>query len=279
MPGQTIQFTARAFDDKGRFLREVEASWPLSPGLLRGNVHSKIEKGTLTIPNNSGFQVGVVYAKLGDLEGTARVRVFPELPWFENFESYEENESPAWWLGAGSARSPGGKFIVKQLNGNKVLSKPTAQRGIQRHITFIGTSKMRDYVIQADVMDRKYKRKRGDAGLVSHGYTLDLMGKKHRLEIRSWTSENRIREAVDYSWEPETWHTIKMAVEFEDGKAVIKGKVWKTSQPEPNEWTITAEDPYPIREGSPGLYGVSYSEVYFDNVRVTQSQTQKGVWE
>ena len=39
-------------------------------------------------------------------------------------------------------------------------------------------------------------------------------------------------------------------------------------EPEPEEWTIIVEDPLPNREGSPGIYGYSPAEIYYDNLKV-----------
>ena len=58
----------------------------------------------------------------------------------------------------------------------------------------------------------------------------------------------------------------------EDGKAVLKGKVWKRGDPEPQAWTIEAVDVEPNRVGSPGLFGnAQVSEAYIDNVSVTKN--------
>ena len=43
-----------------------------------------------------------------------------------------------------------------------------------------------------------------------------------------------------------------MRVDIIDDMAQVKGKVWAKGEPEPEEWTITVEDPLPNREGSPG---------------------------
>ena len=45
---------------------------------------------------------------------------------------------------------------------------------------------------------------------------------------------------------------MKMMVEIADDKAIIHGKVWRTGESEPAEWTITAEDPLPKSRGKPG---------------------------
>jgi hypothetical protein len=53
---------------------------------------------------------------------------------------------------------------------------------------------------------------------------------------------------------------------------VIRGKVWKRDDAEPLEWTVTTEDPQPIRNGSPGLIAYSPIDVYIDNVSVMENQ-------
>ena len=75
-------------------------------------------------------------------------------------------------------------------------------------------------------------------------------------------------KTIDYAWDTDVWYTMKMKVEVVDDKAMIYGKVWRKSEPEPNEWTITAEDPLPNREGSPGIYGYSATVIYYDNLKV-----------
>ena len=73
---------------------------------------------------------------------------------------------------------------------------------------------------------------------------------------------------VEFKWEPYVWYTMKLKVDIDDEKAIVKGKVWRTGETESEPWTITAEDPLPIREGSPGIYGYSPAEIYYDNLKV-----------
>ncbi len=264
-PGKKVKFTAYAFDDKGRSLGKAKVNWSAPAHLGKIN-----EKGELKVAESVKGTAGLISATSGEVKGTARARIFPELPWSEDFETYEDDSNPPHWIGVSSIKSPGGKYVIRtEENGNKVLAKPLAYKGIQRHLVYVGPANMSNYVMQVDAKIQKYKRKRGDAGLISHGYTLDLNGKKQRLEIRSWASENRIRGMVDYAWETEKWYTIKMDVDFKDGKAFVKGKVWPQGEEEPADWTLIVEDPEPITVGSPGIYGVSYTEVYYDNLKVT----------
>ena len=110
-----------------------------------------------------------------------------------------------------------------------------------------------------------------DLGLVAQRYTLDLMGDHQELQIRSWTAElERFSKTVPFAWKPNTWYTMKFRAANEDGKAVLRGKVWPRGEPEPKEWTIEAVDVEPNRVGSPGLFGnASDAEIYLDNISVT----------
>ena len=62
---------------------------------------------------------------------------------------------------------------------------------------------------------------------------------------------------------------MKLQVETVEDTATIRGKVWPRGSEEPADWTVTAEDPHPIRNGSPGILGYSPSVVSYDNVRIT----------
>ncbi len=256
-PGETVPFSVRTFDDKGRFLREVNAEWSLNG--LSGTINAE---GKFTPDKNSGVQVGTIAAKVGELKASSRVRVIPELPWAENFESIALDKSPAHWIGATN------KFFVRNKEGNQVLAKPPVERGLQRSTVFFGPPTMKDYTIQADLMGTKNGRNLPDMGLIANRYTLDLMGNHQRLQIRSWVADLRMSKTVDFPWEPDVWYTMKLKVDIVGDKGVIQGKVWRTGDPEPEAWTITAEDPLPHREGSPGLYGYSAAEIYYDNLKV-----------
>jgi hypothetical protein len=127
---------------------------------------------------------------------------------------------------------------------------------------------MSDYTIQIDLLGTKNKRRKPDMGLVAQRYTLDMQGNHQRLQIRSWASDLRMAKTIDFTWEIDVWYTMKMKVETTEEKATIYGKVWKRGEAEPADWTITAEDPLPNRMGSPGIYGYSAAEIYYDNLKV-----------
>jgi hypothetical protein len=107
-------------------------------------------------------------------------------------------------------------------------------------------------------------------GLIAQRYTLDMTNKKE-LQIRSWTSrvELRFAKTIPFDWSPNTWYTMKFRAANENGQAVLRGKVWKRGEAEPEAWTIEAADETPNTVGSPGLFGnASDAEFYIDNVEV-----------
>ena len=257
-PGDNLQFQASPFTagmalDMGR--RKVE--WSLD-GLL-GTID---ENGKLTLEPSQVGQAGTVSAKIGKTQNSARVRVIPPLPWQEDFESIEEGKSPPHWIRATN------RYLVREMDGNKILVKPPARRGLHRSNVYIGPPNMKDYTVQVDLLGTKPKRNMPDMGLIANRYTLEMQGNHQRLQVLSWRSDLRMAKWIDFKWEPNVWYTMKMTVDIVDDTAHVKGKVWAKGDPEPEGWTIIVEDPLPNREGSPGIYGYSPAEIYYDNLKV-----------
>ncbi|HEY9419776.1 MAG TPA: serine/threonine protein kinase, partial [Thermoanaerobaculia bacterium] len=208
-------------------------------------------------------QAGKVAVKAGALEASARVRTIPPLPWSEDFAAYEANKNPGWWVGAGT------KFVVRDQNGEKLLVKPPSPAGVHRADVYMGPASLANYTVEAELLGTAQGRKRPDMGLINSGYTMDLMGAHQKIQVRSWSSDLRLEKSVPFAWEPDVWYSMKFRVDQQGEKALVRGKVWKRGEPEPAEWTVTAEDPHPIRSGSPGLYGYSPVDIHYDNVKVT----------
>lgn len=255
-PGATVEFEARTFDASGRPLGTTKAAWTLDG--LAGSV----EKGRFTADADTTFATGHVTATSGELSGTARVRVIKPLPWSWDFDDMEVGSSPDHWINAR------GKFVVHDLSGEKVLRKGPSPRGIHRHHTFMGPQ-LSGYTIEADVMGTQTGRRRSDIGLINSGYTMDLMGAHQKIEVRSWAAELRMAESVPFEWEMGVWYHMKLRVDADGDTALVRGKVWKRGEAEPDAWTITVEDPHPIQAGTPGLVGFSPAELFYDNVKVT----------
>ena len=264
-PGQKIEYEARAFDAQGRFIKKTKAAWSLK------GVEGKINgKGKLSLKKKAGAHVGHVVATVGEFEAQARVRVIPKLPWKEDFESLSteegKNRAPSHWVAAGS------RFKVIEKDGNQMLLKPPAPSGLHRSQVYIGPATKKGYTIQADMLSERKRRIRPDMGLIAGRYILDMQGNHQRLQVRSWTSDLRMAKTIDFAWETDVWYTAKLRVDVEDGQALVRGKVWKRDEAEPAEWTIEAKDPLPNPHGSPGIYGYSPANVYYDNLNVWKNE-------
>ena len=255
--GDPVAFSVIGFDADGKRTSAIGATEWSQTGLA-----GTLQDGTFTPDKSTGAQAGTVTVQSGEMTATARLRVIPVLPWSEDFEAIELEKAPVHWIGSA------GKFFVREKDGNKVLVKTPAQRGLDRSNVYIGPATMKNYQIQIDLMGTRNKRRLPDMGLIANRYTLDMQGRHQRLQIRSWASDLRMAKTIDFAWKMDVWYTMKMMVEIMDDKAIIRGKVWRTGEPEPEAWTITAEDPLPNREGSPGIYGYSPANIYYDNLKV-----------
>ena len=253
-PGESHNFEVLAFDALGRPLGAVEADWSLQ------RIEADVAGSTLRFANDSSFQAGTLVATSGDLTAEARIRVFPPLPWTEDFSGGKQG----YWIG-------GGRYDIAEEDGDSVLVKPVAERGLLRSPLLLGPPSLGNYTIQADVRNTQKGRRRSDSGLINSGYILDMLGIHQRLQIRSWSAQLRVEQKADYEFEMDRWYTMKLQVESDGDTATIRGKVWPRDEEEPAEWTLTAEDPHPIRSGSPGLLGYSPSVVSYDNVRITSN--------
>jgi hypothetical protein len=122
--------------------------------------------------------------------------------------------------------------------------------------------------VEGDVLFTRQGRRAGDVGLINQGYTLDLMGKKQELQLRTWASELEKSATLPFVAEPDVWYRMKFRVDAPGEKGTARGKVWKQGEPEPAAWTITLEDPAVVRTGAPGVYGDSVTDLYYDNITV-----------
>jgi hypothetical protein len=135
--------------------------------------------------------------------------------------------------------------------GDQMFRKGASRTGIHRHAIYLGPSNMSGYTVQVDVMATEQGRRRPDIGLINSGYTMDLQGNRQKIQLQSWAAELRINEETEFTWEP---------------------NVWQRDDTEPTDWTVTADDPLPVRQGSPGIIGYSPIDIFFDNVSVVENQ-------
>lgn len=261
-PGESVQFRARLFDNKGHFLREEKAAWSLEQ--LKGAVS---EGGQFTAPTEAAAQAGNVKATVGEVSGVARVRVIPPLPWSENFDSLAPKTVPTHWI------NTTGKYEVREVEGNKVLVKLADNPFTKRARAFLGPSDLKDYTVEADLLATEKRRQMGDGGIVAQRYSLILFGNHQRLELESWQPETARTVKVPFAWKANTWYRLKLRVEnLADGKVRVRGKAWPASEAEPAQWIVERVDPIPNLQGSPGIYADAPFEVFFDNLKVTSNK-------
>jgi outer membrane protein assembly factor BamB len=287
--GDKLTFRVIPVDADGRELKgDGKSEWtlPLPPKTPTGaqppGLKGKMdETGSVTL-DPTPSQQGYVEAKVGDLTARARVRVAPHLPYRQDFEKVPVGATPGGWV------NTQGKFLVKKLpDGNLVLTKVNtdSRPPLARANGYITLPDAANYTIHADLLGTLVRNRMPDIGLVNSRYTLILDGKespetkKRELRIVSWEARPRVNVAVDFDWSPDTWYTAKFMVEQKEKTAIVRGKVWKKGEKEPEKWTIEFEDSNPNRTGAAAVYGYIAdpqispenpgSEIYYDNVTVT----------
>ncbi len=259
-PSARQQFTVRLYNARGQLLKTSPATFTLKgPGEIDAS-------GNFTAPSGGAHTATYLTAKVGDLTGTARIRVIPPLPWKFDFS---DGEVPVTWVGARY------RHIIREVDGNKLMVKITTIPKGTRSQSLMGPTDLHDYTIQADVRGALTNNKLPDMGVIGQRYTLDLMGASQQLQLRSWTPQlARFSKAVPVKWQADTWYTIKLRTAVENGKAVLRGKVWLRDEKEPAAWTLEATDEAGNLVGSPGLWGnANDSEIFIDNITVTPNIT------
>lgn len=264
-PGGKTQLEAHLFDAKARWIGPAQnVTWDKEGGFT-----GEVSGGMTTAPGANKAQVGMVTATVGELKGSAIVAVKNSIPYEEDFSSYEDKSVPLGWPAAR------GRFAVADKDGEKVLYKTSASQRSWRTSVFFGDPEAKDYEIQVDFLPTEQRRRLPDAGLISHRYTIAAMGNSQELMMRTWMSEfDRFSAVKKLTIDPDIWYTLKFRVEpsTEGGPTKLFGKLWPRDEPEPAEWTLEAEDPIGHSHGSPGLYGYSSADIYYDNLKVTPAK-------
>ena len=257
-PGEVADFQVRLFNERGQFLQEAEGvSFEVAGA---GEV---AENGRFRAPHDAAHTSATVIAKSGELNGRSRVRIVPSLPWKFDFEGL--NDPPVTWVGARY------RHVVREIDGNQVMVKITTIPKGTRSRCWFGQPTLHDYTMTADVRGELRQGKLPDIGLIAQGYTLDLQGQNQVLQLRSWVPhDKRTQQTVEFPWKGDIWYAMKLQASVEDGKAVLRGKVWPHDEDEPEEWTVEMTDEAPNVQGSPGLYGnAKDAEIYLDNIEVS----------
>jgi len=263
-PGETQAYKLRLFDAQGAFIREEPgsvATWAVEQ--VKGAVDAK---GLFTA--GTGNSAGFVKATFDGITAQARVRVMAPLPLEYDFEKPASEAPPTWWVGAPT------KLFQRTVEGvGSVLMRPRDETVGRRAKVAIGAPDWSGYTIEIDGRASEQRRQRGDFGLINQRYAMVLFGNGQKLELHPWQAADEMTVRVPFKWEPDTWYRMKLRVDNQpDGKALVRGKVWRTDEAEPAAWTIEKIDTIPHLHGSPGIYADGISDVYFDNLKVYRSQ-------
>jgi len=282
-PGESVKFEILAYDRHGRLIGPVVAACSVPPNLGRleaqgrftagkragiGELRAELplrSSGTVATVSTRGGS-SAVQAESGKVVGTARVRIVPDLPISENFESYKDGDIIGWWVGVSKL-----KHTIETRDGSKVLKKLHDDKGpiFNRSLAYVTPPIPAGYTVEADVMGVKEGRRRGDAGVVNSRYVMELYGSGKKLRVMSWIPGPRFEKQIEFPWAPDTWYRMKLKVEVVDGQGKIYAKAWPRNEAEPKEWTIRATDPQPNLEGSAGIYANStMAPLYLDNIKV-----------
>jgi len=282
-PGQKTTFRARKVDANGFVVQEVAdvsqlkwTSYIPSTAKVKSSMRASFNAdGELVAASETVPSAGAFEATLDGLKGYIRGRVLPYLPLSQDFESFNLMETnaasgvafaypPLPWIGARF------KFEVRERDGTKCLVKTIDNKFFQRATVFFGAPDASNYTIEADVLTEGNRRKKSEVGLICQRYAIVLKGNEQKLEVSS--NFERLRESVDFNFEPNVWYHLKARVDVaEDGKGVVRAKAWKRGEPEPDVWTIEVKHNTAHVQGSPGLFGFSPQDmpVAVDNIKVT----------
>ena len=290
-PGQQQSFRVRSLDTNGFTVDEKIdpksvkwASFVPPTAKVKATMNASFnDAGVLTAATNSSPSAGAFEATSGNLKGYIRGRILPYLPIKQDFEWANLSETttntveeptkfaypPLPWIGARF------KFEIREKDGNKVLAKTIDNRFFQRATVFIGDADAKNYTIEADVMSEGNKRKMSDVGVICQRYLIVLKGNEQKIEVNSNLERLRVpaaEEPPNFKWSPNIWYRIKARVDTNpDGSGVVRAKVWKKEEAEPEKWTIEVPHKTAHKTGSPGLFGFSPQDmrVFIDNISVT----------
>jgi hypothetical protein len=268
-PGGEQAYRVRLFNARGQHLRDVAGREVQFAVDGRGSISPE---GKYTAPADAGHECALVTCNVGNLTGSARVRITPPLPW--KFDFNQATTAPLTWIG-GRVRWE----VREGANGDKYLAKksllptpkdPNNKLGT-RSFVWMGPIDLNNYTIQGDVQLTEDAGRLPDIGVINGRYQLTIRGMNKKLRLDTWTtSDYRTHAEADFEPEVGVWYTLKLTVHAEADQAIARGKLWRRDSQEPSDWTIEIVDKSPNLQGTPGVFGkTEVAEVFLDNVLVT----------
>ena len=219
-PGEQASLRVRLFNSRGQFLQEF----------LRGSERARPGNDLLevyTALQESAHEAALVVCKVGELSGSARVRIVPPLPW--KFDFNTSDKVPLTWVG-GRVR-----FVIREVDGERIAVKrdvlptprdPNNKLGTRSQM-WMGSPDMSNYTIQADFALQKSPdtNKMPDLGLINSRYTMTVRSSNKELRIYSWSVHDyRTYASVPFDPEPGKWYTMKFQVSGSDKCAANCGR-------------------------------------------------------
>lgn len=283
--GESATVKLRKLDANGIPVGELEtAEWAtfIPPtARVKATMDASFEGNTISAGEDAALSAGAWKATSGDLSGILRGRVISNLPYTEDFESFELADKPGGSVGGRAFDFPPLPWIGARLKwevieheGNKVLSKTLDRVLFQRSLSFIGHPDLSNYTLQADVMTDGSRRIKSVIGLINQRYIISLVGNPNILEVSS--NHERVKESVPFRISANTWYVLKTRVDIgEDGVGVVRAKAWVKGEPEPDAWTIEVEHKNAHAEGAPGIFGFapqSQKTVLIDNISISSNE-------
>ena len=296
-PGEAKPVRVRALDAKGFTvvenvgLSKVSFESYIPPtALVKAQMKGAFDaSGRLVADPAPVASAGAYQATFGEIKGTMRAKVLPDLPLKMDFEQFDlslSTDAPPAPAVPNTLEAPTPfaypplpwnaarfRFEVRQAPGEgstKALCKTIENKLFQRGQIFIGRPGSKNYTVEMDVMTEGNKRKMSEVGLINQRYLVVLKGNSQQLEVSS--NQERLRESVPFSWVPNQWYRLKSQVDIAaDGSGVVKAKAWKKGEEEPAAWTIEVAHKHAHAEGAPGLFSFTPQEqrAWIDNIAVT----------
>ncbi|MCB1232478.1 MAG: PQQ-binding-like beta-propeller repeat protein [Verrucomicrobiae bacterium] len=271
--GDKLSINLRSLDANGLQTGSIDsADWAkfIPPtAKVKAEMDASFDGNTISAAQDAAESAGAWKATHENLGGILRGRVISNLPYLQDFESFELENGfafpPLAWIGARL------KWEVREQDGNKVLAKTLDSVLFQRALSFIGDPDLSNYTLQADVMTDGNRRVKSVVGVINQRYIISLVGNANTIEVSS--NHEHFNVTAPFPVSANQWYTLKTRVDVaEDGSGVVRAKAWKKGEPEPEAWSIEAPHQHAHTKGAPGLFGFSpqaQKSVFIDNVSVT----------
>ena len=178
-----------------------------------------------------------------------------------NFESYELNKFPEDMMEIDGvfkveADDKGGKYL-------QMSSEPLTENAV-----IFGPSIKNSATLQVRVRGFKKRRSFPRFGIGLHGisgFRLRIVPSKNIVELVK--NEEPVKN-VSFKWNPESWSIIKLQIDYQDDKSIIKGWVWDQGESPPQEPVITFSHDGTPGQGKASIWGTAYSGkvIIFDDL-------------